>query len=178
MEALLNFLISIIRSPVAVLVVSVIYIVGYYVVSALIIRAAQKGDSTGMWRKNGPADIATSVLWVLTSVMLLSSLIELVLKNELSLMFLVLYYFLFIFLFAFCYGILQWHSNGMLENVDSNSWKAEWQYVLVSIQTQTTLGYTHAKPGRTLTEFIACLQALLGLFFTVIYLAKAVNKLG
>jgi hypothetical protein len=178
MEALFNLLLKIIRSPKAVLVVSLFYIVGYYIISALVISAAQGNDASGIWRKNGPADIVTSIVWVLMALMLISSLLELAYKNRLGLGYLVIYYFLFIFLFAFCYGILEWHWPGMLENVNSDSWVAEWQYILVSIQTQTTLGYTQVKPGRVLTELISSLQALLGLFFTIVFIAKAVNKAG
>ena len=90
---------------------------------------------------------------------------------------LIVYYFLFIFLFAFWYGILDWHWPGMLEEVSRDSWTGLVEHVLISVQTQTTIGYTRGKPKRLFVEVIACVQALLGIFLITISIARAVNSL-
>ncbi|MEA2563941.1 MAG: hypothetical protein QOH06_5445 [Acidobacteriota bacterium] len=168
---------NIIRSPEDIGAICAIYIVSYYVVSAFFIQAV-RSKSKGFWRKNGPADLISSVIWFLVAMALTASLIELSYGTELTPGYLILYYFLFIFFFGFCYGLLEWHWEGMLTNVQPHEWKAELQYILFSTQTQAALGYGDIRPGKVLTEVIACLQALLGLFFTIVFIAKAVNKLG
>lgn len=168
---------SVIRDPEDISLICVGYITSYYLVSGLFIRAARKGVG-GFWKKNGLADLVTSVIWFLVAMSLTASLIELSYGTELTLGYLMLYYFLFIFFFGFCYGLLEWHWPGMLTNVNSHEWRAECQYVLFSIQAQAALGYGDVRPGKILTEVISCIQALLGLFFTIIFIAKAVNKLG
>lgn len=172
MQSLSSFL----RNPTSITVVSVVVIAGYYLVSIFFIRADKPENRTGLWRKSGPLDWFTSIVWFMASVLLILSLVFLTYYNELSLAFLVVYYFLFIFLFAFCYGVVAWHFPKQFDGFEKG-WEGEFQYVLISVQTQTTLGYTRAKPVTTATEFFSALQALLGLFFTIIFIAKAVNKL-
>ena len=164
-----------IQDPELVSWVCVIYIAAYYLVSAMCLRAEKKKLKDSLFRKNGPLDIATSVFWFLVAIVLVWSLLELCIRQEISLGYLVLYYFFFIFLFAFCYGLLEWHFPGMLETVDSDTWEAEFIYVAISIQAQTTLGFTRKKPVKPLTELIACFQALLGLFFCIVFIARAVG---
>jgi hypothetical protein len=65
----------------------------------------------------------------------------------------------------------------MLEGVNRESWTALLQHILISIQTQTTIGYTKGKPKSLLVDVIACLQALLGIFLVTISIARAVSKL-
>jgi hypothetical protein len=177
MQTLLGIILDIIKSPSKVSWVCTFYIFLYYVVSYLCIRAEQKNIETSPWKKNKPLDLITSVIWVFTAAMLIWSLLELCIRQQMSLGYLVLYYFFFIFLFAFCYGLLEWHFTGMLDGVDASTWEAEFQYIIISIQTQTTLGYTRVRPNRLLTEVIACVQALLGLFFCIVFVARAVNML-
>ena len=173
----MHYISTAIQDPATVSLICFFYILGYYIVSALCIRAEQKGMDTSPLKKNAPLDVITSVLWVSIAFILLWSLLELCYMTPIPLGYLVLYYFFFIFLFAFSYGLLEWHFPGMLHEVDSATWEGELQYIVLSIQTQTTLGYTRAKPQRLLTEFIACTQALLGLLFCIIFIARAISKI-
>ena len=171
----MQWFISLVQNPVNVSWVCLSFIILYYVISAFCIDAEKKKKRNHVLRKNKPLDIITSVLWFLYAIVLIWSLIDNCIANQLSLRFLVLYYIFFIFLFAFCYGLLEWHFTDMLYGVKPDNWRAELQYIILSVQTQTTLGYTRVKPARMWTEVIACGQALLGLFFTVIFIAKAVK---
>jgi hypothetical protein len=91
--------------------------------------------------------------------------------------YLVVYYFLFIFLFAIIYGIIDWHwPNNMFEGIpETGKWKAEARYLLISLQTQTTLGYTSSKPKDLKIELLTCIQALLGIFFITIFISLSIN---
>lgn len=154
-----------------------IYIISYYLVSILSVSAAQyTGTKKKLWRKNGPLDIFTSATWLVFAALLIWSLSTLAFSASLTLRDLIQYYFFFIFLFAFWYGILDWHFPGMLEGVSRDSWQALLEHVLISVQTQTTIGYTRGRPKRLLVDIIACLQSLLGIFLITISIARAVNK--
>lgn len=156
-----------------------IYIVSYYIVSIFSIAAAKTGKKEPTrkcwWRKNGPLDIITSITWVAFAILLIWSLATLAFSATLTLSYLIAYYFFFIFLFAFLYGILAWHSPDMLEDVSADDWTALAEHVIISTQTQTTLGYTKGKPGRLLAQAIACVQALLGIFFLTLAIQRAVQ---
>jgi hypothetical protein len=173
LQALAEFL----GNPVKVSWLCSAFIVTYYFVSVVFIWAQKKGKD-GLLKKNGPLDVLTSALWILFAVILIWSLFELASKSRLSIGYLVLYYVFFLFLFAFLYGLLEWHYPGMLTGVEPAEYEAELLYLLVSIGAQTTSGYTRARPNKALTELIAACQTLVGLFFTVIFIALAVNTLG
>ena len=175
MQAFLTLLLNTIRNPDTVVLLTILYIFSYYLVSFFFMRPQATAARTGMFRRNGPIDVVTSVIWFLAALMLLSSLFELALKNRLPYTYLVLYYVFFIFLFAFCYGLLEWHFPGMLKDLDPAGWNAELQYILISIGAQTGYGYSRSGPARLLTECIAAAQALLGIFFVVVFIAKAVG---
>ncbi|MBS1513151.1 MAG: hypothetical protein JST86_20105 [Bacteroidetes bacterium] len=164
-------------SPVIISIICWCVICSYYVVSGLFIRAAKRNKAKGFLKKNGYGDYFTSALWILGAIILIASLYSLAGTGILTLGYLIQYYFFFIFFFGFIYGLLQWHSPGVLKDIDSSPWKAEAQYIIMSIQTQTSLGYTRAKPDSLLTEAICCLQVLVGFFFYIIFIARAVNAL-
>jgi hypothetical protein len=171
----MQWLLKVIQDPKLISLGCSLYIISYYVVSAICLRAEKNNLNSSPLKKNKALDVITSVLWFLTAFILVWSLLELCIRQQISLGYLVLYYFFFIFLFAFCYGLLEWHFPGMLIDVDSSTWEGEFQYVMISVQTQTTLGYTRAKPGNLVTELIACIQALLGMFFCIVFIAQAVG---
>lgn len=173
----MNSLLELVHDPFRISIFCSVYIVSYYFVSTFSIRAIKyTGPKKLKWRKSGPLDTFTSITWVGFAILLIWSLGSLAFSSSLTLSYLILYYFLFIFLFAFCYGILDWHWPGMLEGVDRDSWTALSEHILISVQTQTTIGYTRGKPKRLFVDAIACLQALLGIFLITISIAKAVNK--
>jgi len=169
---------AVIRDPFVVSMLCFAYIVSYYAVTGFCLRAVN--GSTGwwwrLWNKNGPLDVMTSVLWVLGGLTLTWSLMECSLTGQLSIPYLTLYFGFFIFIFAVCYCIVEWHFGKSLRGVDPHTWRAQLQYLLVSVETQTSLGYAQAKPTRLLSECVAAVQALLGLFFVVVIIAKAVNR--
>jgi hypothetical protein len=153
-----------------------VFVAAYYVVSAGFIRASKKSEGArGIWKKNGALDVGTSLLWVVTTIVLIGSLLDLASRNKLSFGYLAQYYLLFIFLFAFIYGILEWHWQGMLYAIGSDLWVAEAKYLIVSMQTITTLGYTDVRPGRLVTECVACAEALVGITFVAIFISRWVN---
>jgi hypothetical protein len=65
----------------------------------------------------------------------------------------------------------------MLDHVNRDEWKSLVDHLLISVQTQTTIGYTRGKPKHLLAEVLSCVQALLGIFLITISIAKAVNQL-
>lgn len=181
----LDWLGNLVNDPPRISKYCLIYIGIYYFVSYISISAAQSKDPkllwNRLWKRNGFLDILTSVTCSAFAIILIWSLSTLAFKpskTPLTLGYLITYYFLFIFLFAFCYGILEWHSKkGMFEGICHKKWKSLVIYLLISIQTQTTIGYTRNKPKHLLAEVITSLQALLGIFLITISIARAVNQL-
>lgn len=170
----MDYLWNFVKAPELITKFCLIYIISYYIVCFLSIRAAGKTNS--VWKRNGLLDVLTSITWFGFAIVLIWSLATLAFSTSLTLKDLIVYYFLFIFLFAFCYSIIGWHWD-MLEGVDRNKWKSLVDHLLISVQTQTTIGYTRAKPKHLLAEVLSCVQALLGIFLMAISIAKAVNQL-
>lgn len=173
----MDWLLNLVRDPKRMWAGCSIYILSYYFLSIFSMRAVRTDNTKSWWRKNGFLDISTSVTCILFAIVLIWSLGTVAFSVTLTLQDLIWYYFFFVFLFAFCYGILDWHWPGMLEGVARDSWNALIEHVLISIQTQTTIGYTRGKPKRLGIEVIAAIQALLGIFLTAISIARAVNNL-
>jgi hypothetical protein len=180
----MDWLTNLVHDPSRLSIVCAVYIISYYLVSSFSIKAAKAekknpgSTANSWWKKNGGLDKLTSVTWLGFAVLLIWSLSTQAFSASLTLSDLIQYYFLFIFLFAFCYGILDWHWGDMLGNEDAHhdSWEALAEHILISVQTQTTIGYTRVRPKRLIVDFIACLQALLGIFLITIAIARAVNK--
>ncbi|HKO45572.1 MAG TPA: hypothetical protein VJU84_20015 [Pyrinomonadaceae bacterium] len=172
-----SFLSSFVNDPYHISIFCISYIVVYYFVSIFSVKAVKSEESNAWWRKNGPLDVFTSITSIIFASFLIWSLSTLAFSATLTLSYLILYYFFFICLFAFWYGILEWHWEGMLEGVDRDSWKALLEHLLISVQTQTTIGYTRGRPKHLLVEVIACIQALLGIFLITISIARAVNQM-
>lgn len=165
-----------VKDPELITKFCVVYIVSYYLVSILSIRAANSQKPNALWKRDGILDVLTSITWFGFAIVLIWSLATLAFSASLTLNYLIVYYFLFIFLFAFCYSILGWHWD-MLDHVNRDEWKSLVDHLLISIQTQTTIGYTRSKPKHLLAEVLSCVQALLGIFLITISIAKAVNQL-
>lgn len=153
------------------------YVVSYYLVSACFHYYAARPGYVGVWRRHGAVDIGSSILWCFAALTLILSLLDLLIRNELSLSYLLLYYVLFIFLFAFVYNMLEWHFPGTICDMD-DGWTGEVQCITMSIQLMTGGYHTSAKPARPTAEFIAGLQALLGIMFIAVFIAKAVAALA
>jgi len=166
-----------INNPQAIVIVGLFVVASYYLVSAKFHYHSNSPTYRGVWNKNGPIDIVTSVVWALASILLILSLIDLVSRNELTLGFLLGYYTLFIFLFAIVYNVLEWHFPGGIAEQKAG-WAGELQSVILSIQIMTSADYTSAKPARWDTESIASLQSLLAIFFIAVFIAKAVARMA
>jgi hypothetical protein len=150
------------------------FVLLYYILSWGFIRDVNSDSKSKWWKKNGFFDKLTSFFWLCFSVVLVGSLLtlELTKPTELTLGYVVGYYILFVFLFAFCYALIDWHRPGMLADISPDLWHKEFQYVIISFQTQSTLGYTRARPNHFLPELISCIQVLLGIFFIVTSISK------
>lgn len=167
--------VQLIVSPELIHGLSIGCIIGYYVVTYFALKAIRRKDTKSIWRKWGTVDIITSVTWVLAPIVLGCSLFAYCWFGTLSLATLVAYYFYFVFFFSFLYCLAEWHFPGSLYGVSGDTWKSEWCYFIVSLQTQTGLGYTRARPDNWLTEFISGVQILVGILFWGIFIARAVG---
>lgn len=153
-------------------------IIGYYIVTYFALKAIKNRSAKSIWRKWGLLDITTSATWVLVPIILGCSLFAYCWFGTLSLATLVTYYIYFIFFFSFIYCLAEWHFPGSLYGVYGDTWKSEWHYFIISLQTQTGLGYTRARPDNWITEFISGMQILVGILFLGIFIARAVGNPG
>lgn len=86
-----------------------------------------------------------------------------------------LYYLFFAFLFGCIYGILHWHFPDALLGSSSYQGTCELEHLLFSIETITTLGHSRVKPGNLWVQLLCSIEALLGLYFIVRFVSKAVS---
>jgi len=148
----------------------------YYAMSYPAIKAAKTSNTTSFFRKGSQMDYLISFLILAAPVGLLivlptwSSFISLPLHELLA------FYFYFLFFFAFIYCESNWHFSGALTEVQKDDWAAELRYFVISLQTQTTLGYTRTRPNNIATELFSGLQALIGVLFVAVVIAKAVGQ--
>jgi hypothetical protein len=133
-----------------------------------------RGFWARVWRKRGFLDRASSVLWVISAISMLVSLLVLLSVHGLKLRYIVAYYILFIFLFAICYNLAEWHYKGMIDDMEDGL-IGEFQCVTMSIQLMTGGYHTSAKPADWRVEIFAGAEAVLGVFFIAVYVAKAVT---
>ena len=155
--------------------VGVGFIASYYAMSFISIGHDKEGY-TGMWRKNGVVDIATSTIWLVGTITLIISFIDFLIRRQIDLRDALRFYALFIVLFAFVYRLLDWHFPGMLAQ-QRPGWSAELAALTVSLGAISGGDLGNARPARPLTEFIAALESLLGLLFVAIFIAQGVTRL-
>lgn len=155
---------------------SIFAILSYYFVSLLFVWG--NNHNVSLLSKNSCLDILTSLLWTIWAILLILSLFYVCLINiSINLKTLIKFYFLFIFLFAIIYGLLDWHMPNTFFSVEeTGTFIAELKYFVISIQTQTTLGYTSSKPLSIVGELMTSLHSLFGIFFISIFISLAVNK--
>jgi hypothetical protein len=168
---------DIFSDPRIVRVVVWVYIVMYYAISYAYLWAERNRKSLAVLKRNGAVDKATSALWIVVGVLLISSLLTIACEQRLTLGILAEYYVAFIFLFAFLYGIIEWHWPGKLEGVKPDSYESEWQYLFMSVGAQTTMGFTRVRPNHWVTEMIAAFQAVLGVAFVGGWVALAIGRI-
>jgi hypothetical protein len=169
---LVEFLQSL-KNPLVVVVIGLIYIVVYYFMAARFHHYAKTKNYRGIWRKKGLLDKASSVMWVLSAIGLTASLIDLMIRNALSLRYIFAYYILFVFLFAFVYNLLEWHFEGMIDGM-KDGLIGEVQCLTMSIQVMTGGYHTSAKPANWRVEVMAGVQAIVGVMFIAVFVARAV----
>ena len=146
----------------------------YYIVTWFFLRYEDDTTYKGPWRKNGPIDWVTSFIWSAAAVGLIVSLLVLAIRNELRLGVLLHYYALFAFLFAFLFNLLEWHCPGTLEGF-AGRWSGEVQCLVLSLQALTSADFTSLRPKKRPAEVVAVFEAVLGLFFIAVFVAKAVS---
>jgi hypothetical protein len=149
-----------------------IFVASYYVTSWGFI--AHEKAKKGIWKKNGFFDRATTFIWFGFTVALIISSIDLIVKNEMSLTMLAIYYVLFLFLFAFIYNLIAWHSPGSVEKLGLG-WTTEIQCLILSVSMMTGSGHTTVQPKNAVSDSIASVQSLIGLAFVAVFIAKAVS---
>jgi hypothetical protein len=157
-------------------VVAILGIALYYSMSVPAINAVNTPGSTSIFRKQTGVDYCTTALILLAPLFLLFVLPTWAAFISLSLFELLAFYIYFVFFFAFIYCSLNWHSPGAIAAIQNDNWYAEIQYLIVSLQSQTTLGYTRARPNDLFTEFFSAVQALIGVLFVAVAIAKAVGQ--
>jgi hypothetical protein len=139
---------------------------------------AQKVATSGIWKKHGFFDVTTSIFWSFSTVVLIVISIDLLIRNQLSLLLLANYYILFLFSFAFIYSLLDWHFAGSVENRQSDTWSGEIQSLIMSVTMMTGSGHTTVTPKGLRAESVAAIQSLLGLAFVAVFIAKAVSAVS
>jgi hypothetical protein len=153
------------------------YFLLYLVLTFFFYAANRQEPAGGLLARNGLLDITSSIVLVSITAWLIVNVIVLGARGSLTFQFLVAYYGLFIFLFAGIYSLLEWHFPGSLQEVSKGTWETELQCLILSLQTMTTLGPTRATPKRYLAELVACAEAILGIFFIGVFVARWVNTL-
>jgi hypothetical protein len=149
----------------------------YLWVTQLFYAEDRAGRREGLFKRNGAFDVLTSLALIGVTLWLIVNVIVLAANQLLTFPFLFAYYVLFIFLFSGIYSLIQWHFPASLEGAAPSSWETELQCLILSLQTITTLGPTRVKPLSYLTELTACGEAILGIFFIGIFVARWVNTL-
>lgn len=167
-------------SPGAVSKIAWVYILAYYAVSFTFVWVARRSKAGGLlsrlFKRNGVLDITSSAFWIFFAVLLIWSLLSLTAGGHLSLRVLAEFYLFFLFLFAFLYGLIEWHWPGKLENISPIEYEAEFEYFIISVGAQTTIGFMRARPNHWVTEIIAAAQAVLGVAFIAIWIALAISR--
>lgn len=157
------------------------FVASYYLLSFIFIpanRADPKGwAKQATWlHKNGVFDWVTSVIWLMSAVVLILSFIDFVIRKKITLNDALKFYALFIFLFAFVYRLLDWHLPGML-STQHDGWAGEVAALTLSVGAITGGDFGKSRPNRPLTELISSAEAILGILFIAIFIAKAVAEL-
>ena len=152
-----------------------IYFFLYLGLTYLFYSVNRQERAGGPFVRNGPLDVATSVVLVSITGWLIVNVVLLGAHGGLTFRFLLAYYALFILLFAGIYSLLEWHFPNSLHEVSKGSWETELQCLILSLQTMTTLGPTRASPKRYVAELVACAEAILGIFFIGVFVAQWVN---
>jgi hypothetical protein len=169
---LVNFLQSL-DNPRVVVCLGLVYIAVYCFMAVCFQSHAEINEYSGIWKKRGALDVVSSVLWIFSALIISVGLIDLLIVNKISLGYTVLYYIFSILLFAIIYSLLGWHFKGMIEGM-AGGFREEIQCVTLSIQVMTGGYHTSAKASNWVTEAIAGVQAIEGVMFVAIFVAKAV----
>jgi Mn2+/Fe2+ NRAMP family transporter len=164
------------NDPTVVVYVVWAFIVSYYLASWGFL-SHEEANYRGAWRKSGIIDIASSVIWLVVTIFLILSLIDLLIRNRVSLGLILHFYVFFLFLFAFVYNILEWHDSGQISPY-SGGWAGELRCLVMSIEIMTSSPYTSTKPAKLLAESIAAIQSLLGIAFVTIFIVLAVTLIA
>ena len=166
-------MIQAVNNPTTIIGIVTAYAVGYYVVSFLFYRHANRPDYKGLWRKNSLVDIGSSILWGAVAIVFIASLLDLIIRNALPLGYLLVYFALWTLLFAFMYNIVNWHFPGFIHGLE-DGWASELQCLTLSASAMTGGPSTVARAGNTVAEAVVSIQSVLGMLMVVVFIAKAV----
>ena len=159
-------------------VVGAVYFGIYLGLTGLFYSAHRNRQTQGFFARNGVVDVVTSLALVGVTLWLIVHVIWLAAHQFLTFPFLLAYYGLFVLLFSGVYSLIEWHFPRSLENAAENCWETELQCLILGLQPMATLGPTRATPRRYLAELVACAQAILGIFFIGVFVARWVNTLS
>jgi hypothetical protein len=163
--------------PLMPLLAGGLYFVLYLWVTQLFYAEARAGRSGGLFKRNGWFDVMTSLALIAVTLWLIGNVILLAVNQLLTFPYLFAYYVLFILLFSGIFSLIEWHFPASLEGAATSCWETELQCLILSLQTITTLGPTRVKPFSYFTELTACGEAILGIFFIGVFVARWVNTL-
>lgn len=161
------------------------FIAYYYGMSAFAIWGANKKENpadgafkqraAGILKKGAVFDRVNSGLIVIVLVLFILTLLFWSSYKSLDLVDVICFYFYFVFLFAFLYCAINWEWPTSFGKTAKDDWAAELGYLVVSIQSQTTLGYTRMRPNNKRTELVSAFQSLIGVGFVAVIVAKAIT---
>lgn len=154
-----------------------VYLALYFWLTQLFYAEFHKKRGQELFKRNGSFDILTSAALIVVTLLLIGNVILLAATYQLTFPFLLAYYGLFILLFSGIYSLIEWHYPGSLKGAAASCWETELQCLVLSLQTMTTLGPTRVSPQGYLAELIACAEAIIGIFFIGVFVARWVNTL-
>lgn len=157
---------------------AILSIAMYYIMSIFSIQANVAPETKSIFKKSSGTDYFVTALILIAPLILLIVLLVWSSFITLTLIDLLLFYLYFLFFFTFIYCESNWHRPGAIIGIDKDDWWAEIRYFVLSIQTQTTLGYTRTRPNDLTTEIASSIQTLIGVFFVSVIIAKAVGQLA
>ena len=154
-----------------------VYLALYYGLTGLFYAHYRGERREEMFKRNGAFDIVTSLGLIVATLGVIANVILLAATYQLTFGYLFAYYVLFIVLFSGIYSLIEWHLPKSLGGAAASCWETELQCLILSLQTMTTLGPTRVTPRSYLAELAACAEAIVGVFFIGVFVARWVNTL-
>lgn len=160
--------------PVWISVVGWGFILSHYMLSYIFVTNSKKDGPSSELSRNSAIDIITSVLWGVIAICLIISLIDLISRQEVTLLFLLNSYLLLIFLFAYLYNVIEWHYPGTFQGARSG---LEFHVQCVILSAEALSGGASERMGTSSLKVLTILtvQRLIGLLYVAVFIARAVG---